>query len=392
MAAGSDHFKGPSKDPGHHHGKPPAGFHDHYKPADLHRLTSGTTAKTLKLAEQYRLCLHGDVARRMGYYHPGPHPKYYHGWISPTYHLHCVRWHYWGPSIFVGVYWYPRWTPWVAWAWHYRCLPLYDPRPYWCRPIVYPVCPVWIYWVTPVWEPLPVVSCGTWVEVQAEKVPADTTDLQLLAIRFVDPGHPDEKLGPRYRVWFRNNGNQDIDQPFDVFLFAANDEKLSKDLPQSGVRVGRIAAGEAQCVDIRLPFEVYTMGRDADGQPAPFKVLHVLVDAGQEIKEIKENNNGAHLPPSEILPVDPAAFAVNPEQVEQGGEVTVAGEGFGPQPGRALMVLDGKETDLEILGWSDLGVQLRVPKLPQAAATEAEIIIIRSDRTAANPVKITITP
>ena len=69
---------------------------------------------------------------------------------------------------------------------------------------------------------------------------ANQADLQLVAVRFVDPGHPQEKLGPRYRVWFRNNGDRPIVQPFDVMLFAGNDQRLTAGLPQAGVRVTSI--------------------------------------------------------------------------------------------------------------------------------------------------------
>ena len=42
-----------------------------------------------------------------------------------------------------------------------------------------------------------------------------------------------------------------------------------------------IEAGDTQSVDIRLPIEVSAMWRDAEGKPAPFQVLHVLVDANR---------------------------------------------------------------------------------------------------------------
>ena len=54
-------------------------------------------------------------------------------------------------------------------------------------------------------------------------------------------------------------------QPFNVMLFAGNDDRLAANLPQAGVRVTAIEAGDTQSVDIRLPVEVYTMGRDAQG-------------------------------------------------------------------------------------------------------------------------------
>ena len=68
-------------------------------------------------------------------------------------------------------------------------------------------------------------------------------------------------------------------------LFAGNDANLTQALPQSGVRVTSIKSGEMQSVDIRLPIEVYTMGRDSEGKPAPFATLHVLVDSQREVSE-----------------------------------------------------------------------------------------------------------
>jgi hypothetical protein len=92
-------------------------------------------------------------------------------------------------------------------------------------------------------------------------------------------------------------------------------------------------------VDVRLPVEVYEMNRDAPGQPAPFAALHVLVDASQEITEMTKANNGAQLTPADILPIDPASFELDPGEAKSSGEVVVAGEGFGPQPGRVLLLL-----------------------------------------------------
>ena len=382
-----------------HHGDPHHGakkhksrFHDRLKAGELDRLVAGQTAKKLHLAEQYRMFQHGDVARRLALQKHGLHPNFYLGVVSPTYKRHCLKYYYWGPKFFVGVYWYPKWNPWVAWSWNYRCRPYWDPRPIWCRPMVYASCPVWVYWRTPLWVPLPVVSCGTWVDLEPVTIPAVERDLQLLAVRFVDPGHPEEKTGPRYRVWFRNNGVRPIAQPFNVMLFAGNDDKLRATLPQAGLRVTSIEAGETQSVDVRLPVEVYTMGRDAQGAPAPFSVLHVLVDAGREVPETTRTNNGTRLTPAEVLPVDPAAFELEPVVAKPGTEVLLAGEGFGPRPGRVLVQIDGKELDGEILGWYDLGVRLVLPKLAIVAPTEAEVIVVRGDGAAANPLKITITP
>ena len=59
------------------------------------------------------------------------------------------------------------------------------------------------------------VSCGTYVDVKPVVVGPEY-DLQLLAIRFLNAGHPEEQLGPQYRVWFRNNSTRAINRPFNV--------------------------------------------------------------------------------------------------------------------------------------------------------------------------------
>ncbi|MEN6459093.1 MAG: hypothetical protein ABFC63_09190 [Thermoguttaceae bacterium] len=367
-------------------------FSDRVKSGEIHRVTAGDSAKRLRLEEQYRLWQKGDVARRLEIQRHGPPPKPYRGVVSPAYQRHCFQYHYWGPRWFAGVYWYPTWNDWVNWSWHYRCGPHWDPRPAWCRPVFYPICPPWVYWATPVWTPLPVATCGTWVDLKPILTTTIQPDLELVAVRFVDPGHPEGRLGPRYRVWFRNNSSVRVVQPFSVMLFAANDERMAAGLPQAGVRVTSVEPGETQSVDVRLPFEVNSMNRDAAGNAAPFAVLHVLVDANREVSDRTRANNGARLAPADILPVDPAAFEADPVAPRAGGEVLVAGEGFGPQPGRVLVVVGGRELDATIVGWYDLGVRISVPQIAGAGAVDADLIVVRSDGAAANPLKITISP
>jgi len=393
-------------------------FAEQWKSGELDRLAKGDTAKRLQLADQYKMHQQGDVARRLElqknaqhladlHHGPGPdrfahgpgrlppyvyHPHFYHGFVTPNYPRFCFQYTYWGPSFFAGVCWYPRWNPWVDWSWHWHCPAYWDPRPIWCRPVIYDPCPTWVYWETPVFVTLPVVACGTWVDLKPVVVPDATFDLQLVAVRFVDPGHPDEKLGPRYRVWFRNNSTQPIAQPFNVMLFAATGDRLAANLPQAGVRVMAIEAGDIQSVDIRLPIEAMTMGRDAQGKPAPFSTLHVLVDANQAVPEANRTNNGAKLAPAEILPIDPAAFELDPNTAKPGQAVVLAGEGLGPEPGQLLLNIKGKEVEAEILGWYDLGVRCLIPNMALDGPTEAEAIVIRGDGAATNPLKITITP
>ncbi len=385
-------------------------FASRYQSGQLKHVTTGHVAKQLRLSEQYRALQKGDVARRLHLHdhvakipghnspghgrHAGFHPSHsrYHGRISPHYTQSSFRFHYHGHHHFAGLRWYPRWTHWVNWSWHYHMPPTWDPRPVWCRPVIYQPYAHWTWYVPPVWVPLPVVASGTWVDVAPAAVAPEQLDVQLLAVRFVDPGHPDESLGPRYRVWFRNNSDLAITKPFDVMLVAGSDEELVRELPSMGVRVTSMKAGEVQSVDIRLPIAVNSMARDSQGQPAPFETLHVLVDANRDLPESAEENNGARIPRGEVFPVDPATFEAEPARAAAGTEVILAGEGFGPEPGQVLVHLAGLELEAEILGWYDLGVRLALPMLPLAGPANAEVIVVRGDGAAANPLKITVTP
>jgi hypothetical protein len=115
-------------------------------------------------------------------------------------------------------------------------------------------------------------------------------DVEFTKIAQLDAGDPAKNLAPAYRVWFHNNSTVDINQPFDVSLLAANDEKLSEGLPSASVRVDSLAADETLSVDIRLPIAAMTMGT-ADGQPAPYAYVHTIIDSQNELVETNKTNN-----------------------------------------------------------------------------------------------------
>ena len=98
------------------------------------------------------------------------------------------------------------------------------------------------------------------------------------------------------------------------------------------------------------------------------------------------------LPVGDILPVDPAAFAAESDTLAAGSMTSVAGEGFGPEPGQVVVFVKGLELQAEIHGWYDLGVRFEVPKLPLAAATDAEIVVVRGDGAVSNTLSVTLTP
>ncbi len=372
-------------------------FHNRLNAGGLNPIFHGKTASRIDLSRQYRHHHAGDVTRQLAlHHHLRDHGawrrEHHYGRVSNAYTSRHFGHSYCGPSWYPRRVWWPHWTDWVRWClWDY-CHPIYDPRPHYCRPIVYHSCSPIVVYDYPRWEPLYAAGSGTWVDVPEVAVGPQRHDLQLLAVRFVDAGHPEEQLGPRFRVWVRNNSEQAIPTQFNVSVIASNDDRLSEGLPQAGMRVESINAGQTQSVDLRLPWAVYDMNRDPEGRPAPFAKLHAIVDSHGEISETSEANNGVVLKREEILPVDPAAFSTDVDITGADSMVSIAGEGFGPEPGQVLMYAQGLELEPEIHGWYDLGVRIKIPELPLVQATEAELVVVRGDSAASNPLKVTLAP
>jgi hypothetical protein len=373
-------------------------FEQRLRTGELPRVAESTVGRKLDFARQFELQRTGDVARRL------EHTSHRHGHDNWRHHRHhgpvakfFVDIHfghrYPGPRWYPSYCWYPRWSTWVHWTWWDYCDPFWDPRPIYCRPIIYHPAPIWVVHRYPDWRPLPYVASGTWVDVPVPEYRVESdVDVQLLAVRFVDPGHPERDLGPRYRVWFRNNGPRDLDRPFNVMLFAANGETLEEGLPHAGVRVESMENGQVQSVDIRLPAEANSLGRDVDGEAIPFARLHAVVDSHNELPDAARGNNGAVVARIDVLPVDPAAFSTDVPSAAAGSTIAIAGEGFGPEPGSVLISVKGVELEATIEGWYDLGVRLRLPTLRLAGQTQAELIVVRGDGAVSNPLPLTLTP
>ena len=115
-------------------------------------------------------------------------------------------------------------------------------------------------------------------------------DVEFTSIRQLDAGDPAKNLAPAYRVWFHNNTDVDINQPFDVAILASNDQKLTTNLPYSSVRIDGMAADETMSVDIRLPIDAMSMAT-VNGQPGPYTFLHTIIDSQNELVETNKANN-----------------------------------------------------------------------------------------------------
>ena len=349
----------------------------------------------LNLDRQFQLQRHGDLTRQMNLsvnvINAGGWQNRHYGAISPAFTTGSMSVWYAGGGCYPSHCWYPRWSPWVSWCWWDSCVPFYDPRPVYCRPVVYQPCQPWVYYDYPVWQPLPVVTCGTWVDVQPVVIPVGL-DVQMLAVRFVDNGHSEQNLGPRYRVWVRNNSPVQITAPFSVLALAGNDPTPTADMPQAGVVIPTMDIGEIKPVDLRLPLLANRLGTTPDGYRVPFNYLHILVDSHQQIAETDESNNGSVVSRTDILPVDPAAFSTDLTAASPGTTLTIAGEGFGPEPGRVLVSVDGQQTEAVIQGWYDLGIRFTVPDYTLTGVVDADILVVRGDGAVSNPLDLDLAP
>ncbi len=352
--------------------------------------------QTLGLKQQFALQNQGDITRRMNLSNNllnagGWSQHRQHGVIAAGFTAGAFSMWYAGGGCYPSHCWCPTWSPWVNWSYWGTCPILYDPRPYFCIPIVYDPCVPWVYYDYPVWNPLPIVACGTWIDVSPVIVTAGL-DLQLLAVRFVDNGHPTQNLGPRYRVWVRNNSPVQIVAPFSVLLLASNEQTPTVELPQTGVVVPSMDIGETIALDIRLPLAANRLGVTPEGYRVPFTYLHALVDSHQQIPETFEDNNGAVLLRKDILPVDPAAFSTDLTAASPESLLTIAGEGFGPEPGQVIVSVYGQQVQAEIQGWYDLGIRFAVPNFELTQPVDAEVLVVRGDKAVSNPLTVRLAP
>ncbi len=360
------------------------GDRDHFE-----KLARSSKLQKYRLDEQYHLHDNGDIARRLDLHDDlerrGGWQHRHVGRIDHHYRNHCAFRSYWGPSWYPRRCWYPVWGSWVSWSWGFHCDPWFDPRPIFCRPVIYDPCPRWVVWQYPVWQPLPVVAAGTWVDVPQIVVDRGW-DVQLLAVRFVDPGHLEQNLGSSYRVWLRNNSRTDVNQAFNVVLMGVDGLLPNDRRVEVGQRVPSLAAGQTLAIDLRLPL----MPDGRAGEPFAFSNVHVLVDANRELRDTELTNNGAVIDRGDIQPVDPATFNADSDIVEPGMVINVAGEGLGPEPGQVMLQVGNDTYQPEILGWYDLGVQVRVPEVAAAGLASGDLVIIRGDGAAANPLTLQI--
>jgi hypothetical protein len=361
---------------------------DAIKSGKLDPLTNGPAARKLGMADQFKMMDRGDIARRMKLSDKleknGGWKKRMCGPMDSHYCDHCKGQFYCGPKWCSHRCWCPQWCGWVQWCFDGPMW--FDPRPSFCEPVE---CEDY-----DVEETVVVNREGTpdsWVDDEPPQPSEDAAevDLELVAIRFVDNGNAEKNIGPRYRVLIRNNGNQAVDHPFNVAAMVGAAEEANERTPRAGKRVPGIDAGQTLAVDIRLPGEANGAVKNDEGHSvAKFPKLGVMVDTRNEVEEQNKENNGMVLDRDQILMVDPAIFAADTKQATLGQTIKLAGEGLGPEAGQVLVRVGGLELQAEIEGWYDLGVEIKLPSLPVAGAAKAELVVVRGDGAAANPITL----
>ena len=133
-------------------------------------------------------------------------------------------------------------------------------------------------------------------------------DLQLIDLRYVDPGNAARQLGPRYRVTVFNASNTAVTIPFEVALLAAGKDAAVKETATAATIVNSMAAGETKTVDVRLPLSALQLGREANGRGLAFAVLYGVVDSQNVVAEVDDgqerNNNVRAWRRDDIRPID----------------------------------------------------------------------------------------
>src|SRR5262249_52450919 len=111
-------------------------------------------------------------------------------------------------------------------------------------------------------EPTPAV-----VEAQ-QPVEDPIIDVEVLDVRFVDPGDPAKQLGPCYRIEFRNNSDVAIQREFSVAVIAGGPGRLTPQTPRTIEPVPGMQPGQMLAGDIRLPLLEPVRGGATAGERA----------------------------------------------------------------------------------------------------------------------------
>ncbi|MGE3317403.1 MAG: CARDB domain-containing protein [Planctomycetaceae bacterium] len=117
----------------------------------------------------------------------------------------------------------------------------------------------------------------------------ESVDIEPAELKLVDAGDIAAGRGPRYRLTARNLGKNEAPK-FHVTLLVDGRELTENAFVITVESVG-IAPGQSRSIDLQLPVEVLKMGTGADGKPASFETIVVILDSDEQVQETNEENN-----------------------------------------------------------------------------------------------------
>jgi hypothetical protein len=213
--------------------------------------------------------------------------------------------------------------------------------------------------------------------------------IELVDVRLIDIGNAAEGQGPRFRVVIKNVMPFPLDKPFEVLASAGISAEASPELPTGVQGVEKLGPGEIAPVEVRLPAESMAMAYPGREAPAPFSVLHVLIAGPKNALGSSSITKLASLPLGDVRLTDLVVAAPADGVAAVGMPLELQGEGFGPVVGQVELNVAGLKLNAEVLGWSELGIAVRMPELALTAPTPVQLVVKRVDGKAAQPLTLT---
>lgn len=223
----------------------------------------------------------------------------------------------------------------------------------------------------------------------AKPAPLPRFPLELLDVRLIDIGNAALGEGPRFRVVLRNATSAPLRHPLEVMISGGISDAFSAELPTAVQGIEPLGPGQIVPVELRLPAEAMAMAYPGHKQPYPFSTLFVHIGGPKNMLGSSSITKLAVLPLGEIRLADIALAPPARPDVPVGQPLELRGEGFGPQTGRVVLSVGGVKLNLEVLGWSELGVAVQMPKLAISEPTNVQLQVLRADGQPAKPLSLT---
>ncbi len=119
---------------------------------------------------------------------------------------------------------------------------------------------------------------------------ADSMDIELTEVRLVAAGNVEQKVGPRFRLYCRNNGSVEAPK-FHVSVLVDVGKELTETAHMVTIESVGMMPGKSQTIDVQLPVEVLKMTTENDPWARPFETFAAIIDSDDSLTETNEDNN-----------------------------------------------------------------------------------------------------